>query len=978
MSGLQAVIDDVQNLMYDPARVQSRLLKHVEDVYSGKIDLVDPSNPFIHVHEAMAVTASALARREEVLLSKQYPVLAKTMDDLYMHMTDRDYIGRFGTPATLPFTLVLRRDEIISKAVRVGESAVRKLRIPRYTTFVVAGVNYTLLYPIEIRVMSHGGLRIVYDTTEVSPFQNVESNVVEWFINRIEGLEYVNITIPALQLAREEFNDTMNPATGFKKKYSYSDQFYYARVFSVSGNGNMTELAITYSEQVYDSRKPTALIRHDEGNITVEVPFIYFSNGSVGSKIHIDLYTTRGDIAIDYSEFDITAFSLRWGKELNAEESVYSAPLSTLNTISVYSTKRTVGGSNGIDFDSLKERIISRATTIGLPITDAQLKSTLNMKGYGIIKSIDDVMSRVYLATRSLPPPIQQTTDGQVEDDRSGLYTTGAACTIDTVQLAIDDIVRLNTVIDNGSRVTITPKTRYRYDNGIPKIITDAEHPDVITSSEEQLLALVNGNDYAYSPFYYVLDTSNNRFAVRGYHLDQPKLVSRTFIAENDTTQLNVSTRAISIELVDGRYRLIVASTVGQTYSEIPFEDLFLQLRFLPVNETSYAVVNGVFQGVVNDEYIWIFNLDTRYDIDLNDRLGLTNFTMFDLEPRTFTVNLTHTFELIYGVYNYSVVGYQRHEIDNYLGRWLLDLDAEPVAISQERMVLQLGESLRYLWSNARTIAGSRIPLRYEEDVPLTYTETVYETDPDTGVIALSVVDGELRYNVIHRKGDVVVRNGEIEYKHRKGEVVIDPSTMEPVYIQSRTTQRLIDLFLVDGVYAYSTNRFDIRYRDSIARTVVDYVNIDLAILTKDLLENTFLYFYPKRTLGFTKALIGGGLESTFDARLSFSVRYYLTKENYGNMDLRRNITDTTSRVINRLLQRNTVSTELLSKQLRAEIGEDVVSIELLPFNVAGGISTYTSLDDSTRCSVKRILRSLPNGERIINEDITIEWIRHK
>lgn len=978
MSSLQTIVEDVQKLVYDEARVQDRLLSHVQQVYDGRIDLVDPSNPFIHAHEAIAVTVSALARREDVLLAKQYPILAKTMDDLYLHMTDRDYLGRFATPSHLTFELVLRRDEIIAKAVRVGDTAVRKLRIPRYTSVMAAGIEYTLLYPIEIRVMSHGGLRVVYDVDEKSPIQNIESNVLEWYTSKISGLDYVYIRLPLMQVTRHEFTETINPATGFKKTFTFDPQFYYARAFGLRTNGTRIEYGISYSEQVFDARSPTIVLKNHEGHVEAEIPYVFFTAGNVPTKLQLDIYTTRGELVMDYSEFDISAFNIRWGKELNPTESVYVSPMLVLDNLNIYSTSQTVGGSHGVTFDELKQRVIQRASAVTLPITDAQLKAALNIRGYGIIKSIDDITRRVYLATRTLPPPTQSiAADGGVEDTRSGLYTTGAACAMETVQVNLIQLVALGNVIDNGPRVTIDPNMRYRYKDGLAKPIPVAEYPENIATSDDHLVTLINSGTYAYSPFHYVLDTTSNRFAVRPYYLQKPKLTQRTFLNENDTTQLSVTTRGIAIERVDTGYQIILTTIVGRTYSELPFDDVFAQLRFKPVNEPTYAVLNGVFEGVINDEYVWRFNINSRFDIDRKHRIGITNFTMFDLEPRVFLAELEHDFELIYGVYNYNVAGLEASPIDLDLGRWLLQ-DLERVALSKERLRFQLGINLTNLWANARTIAGSRVPLLHQTDVPKTYTETVYETDPVTGVIKLSIVDGELQYNRLHRKGDVVTIGGEIQYLHRKGDVVIDSATGEPVYAEGRSTERLVDIFLIDGAYIYSTNRFDIRYREGIAQTVIGYSNEDIRNLSTETLENTWLYFYPRRNLGYTKALIGSGLESTFDARLSFTIRYYLTVENYTDLELRRSITETTSRVINRTLQRTTVSTELIAQQLRQEIGDDVVSIEIDPIPVAGGITTYTSLNDSTSCSVKRILRVLPNGEKIIDEDITVEWIRHK
>lgn len=948
----------------DPARVHKAQLELIELAYQGQLDLVDPTNPFIKLLELNAVTTAAWFRRDERMLRKVYASMAQSYSDLYRHMSNEDYVGRFSSPATdAVFKLNLHESEIIAKSVPVGDTGSRKLIIPRYTTIQVADTTFTLQYPIEIRIMAHGGLRVVYDTSVVSPLQNLETNGLTWMVTLQGDLRLLVIDVPLWQFQRTVYTDTINPSTPFKKSYALTDQFYYCRVFGIGSAGQRVEYDITHSEEVYDPRRVTALLQLTEGSLSVEIPAVYYTSNLLRSRIQIEIYTTKGQLRLDLGTYNTSAYILNWGDDFNASgDSVYSAPLNTLEITGVYSTTLIDSGANQLDFATLQQRVIDNATRVSLPITDAQLRAKLNLRGYDLLLNLDDLTKRTYLATRLLP------------SNPNDAFTVGASCSIDTVQSTLKFLTSLPTVKDNNNRITIMPDTLYKYEAGVPKLVGVGQRPDQLAGSTEALLTMINEGQYAYSPFHYVLDTNFDTFNVRPYYLDSPEVLGRVFNLENDTTQLSVSTRQYGIERDQEGYRLLVSSKVGPNYKALPLEQLYVQLRFRPANERDWAYVNGQFLGEFEGDYYWEFRLDTTFDIDDKDRIILNNFAMYIEGPRDFATDLTTTFEIIYLVSDYSVVGLRNSDIDNVLGRHLLP--EAVVGITYESVTLSLGYAMKSLWTNARSVAGDIEYQRYEADVPWVWETTVLKRDA-AGNIALEIIDGQIQHTVLHRAGDPKIGDdGELLYKHRKGEVVRDASG-NPIEITTRNTQRQIEVFLVDGAYYYVSSDTDVAYKNSIGPSVVGFLKNDLDAMQSTLLENTRLYYQPKRTLGNVNVVTEAGIRTTIASVLSFDVRFFLSATNYSNFELRNSIEITASRVINEVLRKATVTVSEIVDRLRDELGGDVIAIDFSRFGPNRDLTAYTAVDDGNRCSVKRVLTQLPNGDLALVEDIQVTFIRH-
>lgn len=946
---------------------QSTLLNAVHDrigdALDGKIDIVDTTSPFATLLDAGVCLSAANMMSQEVGLRKVYKVLSQNYDDLYHHMSDEEYLGRFCSYSSANFFMYLRKDELLVKAVKVSGSDVRKIIIPKHTKIKVDATMFTLLYPIEIRIMPHGGFQIVYDTSVRSPIASLETNYIDWKIVNIDGYEYVMLVFRLPQLLRKVYTDTLNPSASFSREYTVNDQFYYCRVFGTDENGNRMEFSTTHSEVVYDINVPTALLTVLENKIRVEVPRIYFSKKMLGTSVEIVIYSSKGELNLDFSkDYELNSFTMELSIDYNEPaDSVYSAPLSTWSSMAIGSYDKTTGGSNGMSVATLRQNNIDNANNINNPITFAQLRTRLRLDGYDIIASVDNIMQRIYLATRHLPA-IQG----------SG-FTSGASTSVETLLTTLSKLAQHSTVIDNGNRITVTPDTVFKHnENGVLEVVPEAMLPSLAVP--DALAADVNKNNYMFTPFHYVLDINDDQFKSRPYYLTAPSLTSRKFLMENETVLLGVSSDSFKLEKVPEGYIITVVSVGGDSYLEQDPAKLFAQLSYVPTNERGRAAINGTIVGITEkNNYVWEFLIATDLDIDEHDSLLVTNFSMFADQYRDFGMSLEQEFEIVYGILDYDVFGLKRSEIDTKIATYLLD--GNPIGITNESLTVRIGSALRNLWSNTRTVVGSARYKVHEFDVPKVHANTVLLTDAG-GTPILELVDGVAQYTVLHRKGDPVLdAEGNPEMEFTKGQIVnVDGN---PVVLYDRETERMVDFLMVDGVYRFASLPRDTTYRDTIAETVANFATNDMKQYLPKLHEKTELYFYPKKTLGRVKVIVNSGMVIEIDAALAFTVRFYMERSKYTNLALRDAITVKTKEIINRSLQSATVSRDSIQKALKEAMGDDVVAIDMDNLGASKNIPTFTSIDDGTRCAVRRRLKVMPDNTVMVEEDITVDWIDH-
>ncbi len=962
---IKEVVDRLDHYKTNPSGIQRVIFEVLEEVTNGEINIVDPTSPFVFTLEASSVN-TALAVNEYMLnLRKQYPVLAAEEQELYYHMSDKDFLNRFATPAKTVFTVVIQVDELMNKMVYDPVELCHKTIIPRDSQFKLDDLVFTLQYPVVIRKFENGVVQVSYDGTIPSPFQTLKTNIIDYTGRKdAENVSWLFFDLDLHQFKIESSTFPLQKGSVFSQNINFTDQFYYLRAFyKKETDGSWIEFKTTHTDQVFDNIEPTAVVKvySDDKYVTVFIPMIYLMNELLTGQVRFDLYTTKGKITVNLSNYKINAFTLK-AMALDEERDINSFTNSFLNISHyTYCDKTISGGTNGLTFEQLRERVIMNS--VGeqqLPITNIELEASVNNYGFELVKNIDVLTNRVFLAVQKLPKPINTK------------LITAANIGISTYISRLEYLKTLSTVKDNTDRITILSNNLFINNNGVITLVEQSGIELLLLMNKTAMVNQINSNYYSYNPFYYVLDNSQTTgFESRIYNLDYPVASDLSYISQNQTLQLAVNTGQVEFIKIAEGYRLKVLTKSGNFYKQLSDGNVDIQLAYYPVGETDLAYINGtLFDHTETGERIYTFDIVTNYDINPDNLLCITNGKMFNNELTETWINLDHEFHLFY-LTNSIPTNYIADEADGLVGKFLLDNSF--CAITHETIQLTLGSVLKNLWSRSRSLPSGLKYQTHTVDVPLTYTQTVYDTDPVTGSI-FKVENGQIEYLVLHQIGDPVLDdNGEQVYKHRKGDIVLDNNN-NPLIETSVTTNREIDLLLVDGKYYFATDSAFKDYRNEMAGILDTWITQDITEIQNTLLEQSKIYFYPKTTIGKVKIITEDQGEDYINAEQSLTIDLYVNAKVYNDVNVRLSLSNNTIKLLDAYISNLIVNTTVITQALKTMYGDSVLTVDMTGIGDAKNYRIITLASEHNRLCLKKILEIQQDNTLIIKEDVTINF----
>lgn len=964
-AAISDLMKNIEQYKYNPSGIQRKIFECLDEVTNGEMEVVDPTNPFVFLLEASCVN-TALAISENVTnLRKQYPKLAQTEDDLYHHMCDKDYINRFATPSFTVFTIAMSLSDILYKLVDDPEESCYKATIPRDTYFTIDGYTFTLQYPIDIKKFYNGVVQFSYDTKVSSPLQTLTTNIINYQVRReSDGTEWVLIDVPVYQFAIASSQHNLVKSSIFSKNIQFNDSFYYCRVFYRNNEtqGKWVEMETTHTKQVFDYSVPTALLTVYQNQLNVNIPPIYLNSNRISGSLRVDIYTTKGELSADFSNYEINAFTMvPRAIDDKRDQTKYTNGLANINKF-VMCSSMVSGGSNSITFEKLRERIINNSVgDRNIPITNVQASTYVEDAGFGFVRNIDVVTNRVFLATKKLSTPVTSS------------IVTPANIGINTFPTNLTSLKDNRTVVFNDKRITILSNTLFKNVCGKLEIVEDIDLDNLRRLTKTKLVEEINNNQYQYTPYYYVLDTSENEFKVRAADLDSASADMLSFISQNQTLQLVVNTKSYWFYKTETGYKLIIEVESGEFYKKLKDEEVAVQLAFYSNGETSLAYINGKLMRTnpTTKERMFEFDIETNHDINEDGRLCITNAKMYGNENIKTWVNMYekfYIFHLTTSITNEFVPDQANSLIGNFM------YENNFVAITHESLNLKLGEMLNNLWTRARSYVSGSAYKTYDTDLPAVYTEDVYKKDPLTGSMFTVNEDGEVVWELEHSAGDPVLDNNEEPvYVHKKGDIVYDENG-DPVIDEDISISREVDLLVVDGKYFFTTEENFVKYRKEISETITSWINKDLSNIHDKLLEQTEIYFYPKTTLGLIRVTVNNAVDDYIDSEQSLEVDLYVNNAVFIDNDIRKQIESDTIRLLDSYISERTINLTTITTELKNHYQDSVIALDIRGF---GGPKNYRLLnvsDDYNRLCLKKNLEIQDDGELMVKEAVNITF----
>lgn len=956
-----------KNALRDPLNLQVEVLDKFQEALSSggeTVEITDPNNVVSFLVESMVTLGSDIVNFVENKTHGLYALRSQTAEELYRHMSDYDYVNLISSPSTTYINLVIEKKYLVDHAVSYGDDF-SLVRIPKDTVFSIMGMNFGIHYPIDIRITkSNHYVLATYNVESMNPLHSVKTNKVNLSTEKRSGLEFLVLELPVYQFEKRLVEETVVEGTGYIHEYSCDDRFYAARFFTTV-NGDRVELGQTLSEDVYDVNRPTMKVKYlpDENKIRTELPQIYIDSGAVGNSIQMELYTTLGEIDVDITNITPDDIGLQFNPYGNVDEygQILLGGVPTL--FFVPTETRITGGSDGFDFEELRERVVNNSFYDSVPITPADLEKYFSSKGFRIQKYIDNITNRFYFAHRVLL-------------DNLGNVVPAADMKIRFDADTVNQVSTMEKHLDG--TITVLPTTLFRFkpENLISHPVIDSEKETLDLMDKEQLVAEFNNTQYVYSPFHIHVDYQDNYPRAKSFDLASVEVESIVFKQENEycVAQVNCDRAELTHdEKGVGGYTLTVYSSRSSDISGVEPENIRLYCMVCNTFGSKMGK-EAEWVGKLGEYDVWNVHFSTSYAFDKEGNIAIEGLST----PYSGGANINAYIPLQSPV----EVAFFAHEdtVEKSRSDRTMEMDIPGsilqsfIPLTRQDINCKFGECVSDALNNIIDMQVSpEKHAKYDHSKQLLYTEDQYERD-ENGAPVYEIVDGEIVLNIAHNQGDPVYGNdGEPLYVYREGDPIID-SAGNPVIESSREYIYNVNALLIDAKYYLSENPVHQSYVDELSGSLSGYfASIREANLV--MAENTQVYFRPVRTLGIGTFDQGDGWQVSLPLELDMRFRFHVRDYVLNDSDLKNSIKQTTISIIDKEVSDHDISLSDVAGIVKEKLGEYIVHIDVLGVNGITEMQTIAMIDTDARPSVRQRLEIGKDGSIQLNKAIDIEFV---
>lgn len=947
---IQDELENISLYKYHPNGILNISLNRLSDMLDGKLEVVEPSNPFTYLLETTCLNTAFAVQEYTLLTRKLYPRLANNERDLYIHMSDYDYLGIYSEPAYGSVVFNILFNDFKTKAYYDPVQKDYTLKLPRHLKVTVDNYTFTLTSAVIIRLTETEVIDVKFENQNFNNIFPIETNYINFNIYKVNQNEtYINFKLKLPEIDIEPIEIPVEKSKLFKNTVTFNPKrkFYYFRAFYLESSGVWKEMIVTHTDEVYDIYNPTCIVKVLSENNTIEyyIPPVYVNNNMLGSKVKFLIYTTNGYIDVNFKDYNISQYDTEYNPVFPDEElDVYTEPLQLISKV-IYVEDKVVGGKNDLDFVSIKNAVIDNS--IGdrkLPITNKQLEFSVAQNNFKIIKDVDVLTNRVFLLETQIPNAATRYPISKVNLDIIEYPTT------------VNELKHNgNKVIDVSPNVTIIPEnTIFKLTGEDIRILTPVEAATLEGLSEAPLLDELNNNKYVSTFYHYILDTSNNETKLRAYDISNPKISLVNFKEFNSTAKIGINSLSTNMYKAPNGYNIDVLSNLIKYVNAINETNVKPYLVFTDINGSRFYLEGQLFT-MVNNNPVYRFNLQTNYYIDANNKINITNFKDINNNTANVYIDLNSKLEIIY-LSNIIPSTFVPSIIDSYIYGSYLTVGR--CVVTLEEITLKFGDYLEHLYSQVHTSVNDGEYQVYTSDVPLRYTSNVYDSSN----------------NIVHTVGEIVLdSDGNPVIEHHAGDPVLDANgNMIP--LGPLDLKRYLNLLFIDYKFIRTTNTDILNY----VKFIKDYLTTNIisnAIdIQNQLLENTVGYVVVPKNINVVTVKTPYRIVN-INCLQSFSLEVFVIESIYNNIEIRNNIEYTIISEIDKYLFDNMVinKNELLNI-LYNKLNDYIRGLNFLKFTELND-SYMEILNPNYRIGLNKVV-VMQNNVYDIKEDVSINFIK--
>jgi hypothetical protein len=902
------------------------------------VDIVDPSNPFVYLLEtAMCASAVSIAK-SEALSRKQYPYLAQSMDDLYHHMSDTDYIGIFATGGKSTLNWMIPFYQLLNDAIPlVAGSAVKTVIIPRDTKIFVNDLTMQIGYAVIINILPGELIQVYYDTSVPNPLVPYLANVIAYNYLTYEGTKYLQFELPVIQVSSFSKKFTLGQTASFYQSISFINHFCYARVFMSNGTSSWVELLTTFSDKVYDVEKPTMLLSLTDNTLSVTLPDIYQTLNTVDTSIRVDIYTTLGDISTDLSQVTYNNFSATFDNydTLNNANINAVAALNKINDIVIQGTGSVTGGINPLTFDEVSQRVIYRINSKKAPIRPTDITAELSTRGYSTEVLLNNVSSRMYLASKNLPA---NTVAG---------FSASPLATNNVVKVTISNYTLNDTsgevIVHSSGRTSILPGALFSISNGDASLLTPTEINEINSLSGKQLCDKLNSGIYMYTPFTYILDYSDRVFVGRAYYLDDPKVTGRNLLLQNTQRVYNIATMSSSVTLSGNTYKLMLTAAIPSN-----LQTVLCQISYFDVGSGTTVYLDSL-AAVYSNQATFEFDILTNFDINTANQLKFLNFKNASGSNEPLFFDMTTTFNVFYLVPGDN--SNLHTAFDTMFTTPRLNRSTGVIGATYETISVYFGKHLPNLYCPVYENLTAGEYLTYPDDVPAVYEDIVYVSGPDGPSFTIDA-SGNVDLQILHHVGDPILDDlGNVVYLHRSGDYILSNGLVIPTSNYTNGVSYNIGVTMIDAKCKYASSITTTMYAKTLPSMFLSYLDNDIQPLTKLLNEQTKLWYKPSGESFSVNVNLGNGIITNVVGLLDVQITIYMNRDGLENTSLQTQTTNLCRQVISAELQKSVLSVSQLMELVKTVLPSQAISYSIDKY-LPNGATMITILDKTQTFSI--------------------------